>query len=198
VTARASLNVICPGVRAVLEKAFTDRGWEIEPGPGGSGAGCLVIDPGFTCAEDGGQPGHVLPAEAAAAVGATVQDYVRARGAAAGSVVLLSSRDALGTPDDPLRAAMAAAVIALGRSLALTHAPAAVTVNTVVGPSRPGSASPAGTARAFNPVALLPEQPSAGDVASAVAFFADARSNYITGQTLFVCGGADLLSSPSA
>jgi NAD(P)-dependent dehydrogenase (short-subunit alcohol dehydrogenase family) len=33
------------------------------------------------------------------------------------------------------------------------------------------------------------------DVAQAVAFFLDARSSYVTGQTLFVCGGQSAGSS---
>jgi len=37
---------------------------------------------------------------------------------------------------------------------------------------------------------------TAEDIAQAVAFFLDPRSSYVTGQTLYVCGGRSL-SSPS-
>ncbi|PMY01872.1 beta-ketoacyl-ACP reductase, partial [Pseudomonas sp. GW460-13] len=37
---------------------------------------------------------------------------------------------------------------------------------------------------------------TADDIANAVSFFLDPQSSYVTGQTLYVCGGRSL-SSPS-
>jgi NAD(P)-dependent dehydrogenase (short-subunit alcohol dehydrogenase family) len=49
-----------------------------------------------------------------------------------------------------------------------------------------------------DPAPLLPDPINPSDIAEAVAFLADPRSRYITGQLLFCTGGSHLLSSMSA
>ncbi|MHB0775217.1 SDR family oxidoreductase [Halomonas sp. WWR20] len=46
-------------------------------------------------------------------------------------------------------------------------------------------------------IALLRRIGQPDDAAQAVSFFCDARSGFITGQTLFVCGGATFGPAPT-
>lgn len=115
-------------------------------------------------------------------------------------IVAISSRDGLGWPDRPHIAA-AAALIALSRSLALQLGPDGITVNVVAALPPQGSilrdaGRPAGT-HLREPEPLTPAPVTPQDIASTSEFFLDARSGYITGQVLYCCGGASLLSSLS-
>jgi len=116
-------------------------------------------------------------------------------------IVSVSSRDGLGWPDRPHIAAAAAALIAVSRSLALQLGPNGVTVNVVAALPPQGSTlrdagRPAGT-HLREPEPLTPAPVTTQDIASTSEFFLDARSGYITGQVLYCCGGASLLSSLS-
>ncbi|MBI4493192.1 MAG: SDR family oxidoreductase [Chloroflexi bacterium] len=117
-----------------------------------------------------------------------------------GRIVNLSDRQYLGAPGNAAFAAAEAGVVSLTRTLALDAARDGITVNCVV----PGTID-------VGQLAQLPEQErerqrklhpggrfgSPDDVAHAVLFFADDESVYITGQTLFVCGGTSIYSSLS-
>jgi len=111
----------------------------------------------------------------------------RFRDAGGGAIVVVGGRDQLGSARRPEAAAIAGALASLVRSLALELAPAQVRVN-LVAPTDP----------AIDDVrSLLPDRVAPEDVAATVAFLADPRSSYITGQILFCCGGSSLLSSLS-
>lgn len=115
-----------------------------------------------------------------------------------GRIVCVADRQYLGAPGNAAFGASEAGVVSLARTLALEVARDGITVNCVV----PGTLD-------LGQLAELPEaqrerlrklQPggrlgTAEDVAGAVAFFAAEESRYITGQTLFVCGGTSLYSS---
>lgn len=116
---------------------------------------------------------------------------LRARQDGGARIVTVTSRDWLGSPHRPMAAARAAALVAMARSLALTHGSRGITVNSVV--VLPGEDLVEGS----EPKALLPQNVTDADIARAVTFFVDPRSNYITGQTLHCTGGASLLSSMS-
>ncbi len=116
-----------------------------------------------------------------------------------GRVVLLSSRAALGAETRTAYSATKAGMIGMARTWALELAAHGITVNLVapgpVGGTRmfhdvvpPGSERESRLAAAI-PVKRLgrPE-----DVARAVMFFADSGAGFVTGQTLFVCGGSSL------
>lgn len=118
-----------------------------------------------------------------------------------GRVVLISSRAALGLPTRTVYSATKAGMIGMARTWALELAPSGITVNVVApGPIedtemfgqvvRPGSERAAALANSI-PVRRLGRS---DDVARAVLFFADPESSFITGQVLYVCGGASVAS----
>ena len=116
-----------------------------------------------------------------------------------GRVVLVSTRAVLGLAKRTVYSATKAGLIGLARTWALELAPDGITVNVVApGPIQEtemfhelvprGSERLARVERAV-PVGRL-GQP--GDVARAVLFFVAPQAGFITGQTLFVCGGTSV------
>jgi 3-oxoacyl-[acyl-carrier protein] reductase len=119
-----------------------------------------------------------------------------------GRIVNLASRTALGKEGRTAYAATKGGVIAMTRVWALELAAYGITVNAVA----PG---PVATEmyRAVNPpdapetrklVAAIPlgRLGEPADVAHAVAFFLDEQAGFITGQTLYVCGGLSVGAAP--
>lgn len=115
-----------------------------------------------------------------------------------GRIVLVSSRAALGLATRSAYAASKAAMLGLARTWALELGPDGITVNVVApGPIETGmfhDILPPGDPRIAKLAAGIPVrrvgQPQ--DVARAVLFFTDPASSFITGQTLFVCGGTSV------
>lgn len=105
------------------------------------------------------------------------------------SLVIVSTRDALGWAGRPWEAAYAGALAGAARSLALQFARYGLRVNLVCGPN--SYESP-------NPAALVNQPVTPADVATGVWYFLDPENTYVTGQTLYVTGGSHLLSSVSA
>jgi 3-oxoacyl-[acyl-carrier protein] reductase len=115
-----------------------------------------------------------------------------------GRVVLVSSRAVLGLPTRTSYSATKAGMLGMARTWALELAPFGITVN-VVAP---------GPVKTANFHSIIPEDPAAvakveaaipvkrlgqpGDVARAVLFFADRDAGFVTGQVLYVCGGASI------
>jgi NAD(P)-dependent dehydrogenase (short-subunit alcohol dehydrogenase family) len=116
-----------------------------------------------------------------------------------GRVVLISSRAALGTTGRTAYSATKAGIIGMGRTWALELAPFGITVNMVAPGPVQGTHMfheiiPAGSERESALAAAIPMrrlgQPE--DVAAAVRFFAGREASFITGQVLYVCGGASV------
>lgn len=115
-----------------------------------------------------------------------------------GRVVLMSSRAALGAQTRTSYSATKAGMIGMARTWALELAADGITVNVVApGPIHTDmfyEVIPAGSEREHKLAASIPVQRigEPDDVARAVSFFADPDSSFITGQVLYVCGGASL------
>ena len=115
-----------------------------------------------------------------------------------GRVLFNGSRAALGVPTRTAYSATKAAMIGMARSWALELAPFGITVNVVApGPVQTdnfwgiiekGSEREAELARKI-PVRRLG---TTADISNAFLFFCDPASSFVTGQTLYVCGGASI------
>ena len=112
-----------------------------------------------------------------------------------GKIVNIGSRASLGKQDRTVYSACKAGLIGMTRTWALEMAPYNINVNIVApGPIATKlfrEANPAGSPKTE---AILRSVPlgrigEPGDVANAVTFLASGEADYITGQTLFVCGG---------
>ena len=118
--------------------------------------------------------------------------------AGSGRIVLISSRGALGLQGRTAYAATKAGMVGMARTWALELAGRGVTVNVV----SPGPVEtdmfheliPADSERKRRVAASIPvgRIGRPGDVAAAVRFFLDPAADFVTGQNLFVCGGASL------
>lgn len=121
------------------------------------------------------------------------------RAAGFGRIVLISSRAALGLATRTAYSATKAGMIGMARTWALELAPDGITVNVIApGPIRETEmfhdVIPADSAREEALAAAIPVKRlgAPDDVARAVMFFASPASSFITGQTLFVCGGSSI------
>lgn len=116
-----------------------------------------------------------------------------------GRIVLISSRGALGLATRSAYSATKAGMIGMARTWALELAGDGITVNVVA----PGPIAdtemfrevvPEASERERNLAAAIPvgRLGRSDDVARAVAFFAERANSFVTGQTLYVCGGASV------
>ncbi len=116
-----------------------------------------------------------------------------------GRVVLLGSRGALGAATRSAYAATKAGLVGLCRTWALELAAEGITVN-VVAPGPIGGTEmfhevvPAHSERERKLAAAIPVQRlgTPEDVANAVQFFIAPAAGFVTGQVLYVCGGASV------
>jgi 3-oxoacyl-[acyl-carrier protein] reductase len=112
-----------------------------------------------------------------------------------GRIVMNTSRVTLGKEARSLYSASKGALQSIARTWALELARDRITVNCVA----PGPIAttvfwqnnPPEADYTRNLISSIPLQRmgTPADVANAVSFFCDARSSFVTGQTLFVCGG---------
>jgi NAD(P)-dependent dehydrogenase (short-subunit alcohol dehydrogenase family) len=120
------------------------------------------------------------------------------RAARFGRVVLMGSRAALGAQTRTSYSATKAGLIGMARTWALELAADGITVNVVApGPVHTDmfyDVIPAGSEREQRLAASIPVQRigEPDDVARAVSFFVDPANSFVTGQVLYVCGGASL------
>ena len=116
-----------------------------------------------------------------------------------GRIVLMSSRGALGLATRTAYAATKAGMVGMARTWALELAADGITVNVVA----PGPIADTEMFRSIVPqdserekalAAAIPVKRlgQSDDVARAVMFFCNPANGFVTGQTLYVCGGASL------
>ncbi|MGH2550270.1 MAG: SDR family NAD(P)-dependent oxidoreductase, partial [Thermomicrobiales bacterium] len=113
-----------------------------------------------------------------------------------------ATRAVLGRAQRSAYSATKAGMIGYTRTWALELGKRGITVNTIA----PGPVAtdlfernnPRGSAEREKIMSMLavPEIGTPDDVASAVSFFLSDASRYITGQTLFVCGGSSIGAAP--
>ena len=115
-----------------------------------------------------------------------------------GRIVLIASRAALGLATRTAYAATKSGMFGMARTWALETAPHGITVNLVApGPIETDmfhEMIPQGSPKVDQLAGSIPVgrigQPS--DVARAVMFFSSREADFITGQALYVCGGASI------
>ncbi|MBV8744047.1 MAG: SDR family oxidoreductase, partial [Xanthobacteraceae bacterium] len=113
--------------------------------------------------------------------------------------ILISSRGALGLQTRSAYSATKAGMIGMGRTWALELAPHGITVNMIAPGPIAGTEMfheivPAGSAREAALAQQIPVRRLGrpDDVANAVMFFAAREASFVTGQVLYVCGGASV------
>jgi NAD(P)-dependent dehydrogenase (short-subunit alcohol dehydrogenase family) len=112
-----------------------------------------------------------------------------------GRIVNIASRAALGKEERTAYAATKAGVLGMTRTWALELAQFGITVNAIApGPIATElftSGNPPGAPKTIKIIESIPVkrmgQPE--DIAHAAAYLMDERASFITGQTLYVCGG---------
>ena len=115
-----------------------------------------------------------------------------------GRIVFVTSRASMGVPTRSAYSATKAGVHGMARTWALELAPEGITVNVVApGPILTDNfwgIIPKGSAREERLADNMPVRRIGvpEDVTRAVMFFADPAASFVTGQVLFVCGGASL------
>lgn len=118
-----------------------------------------------------------------------------------GRIVNMSTRAIVGLQNRTVYAGTKAALIAMTRTWALEFGPFGVTVNAIApGPVLTDMLTadfPEESEKAAKLAASLPTRRlgRADDIQRATLFFTDPRNSWVTGQTLFVCGGASLGAS---
>ncbi len=112
-----------------------------------------------------------------------------------GRIVSISSRAALGKELRTVYAATKAGLLGITRTWALELGRDGITVNAIgPGPIATDLFKRANPPDSPRTKAIIDSVPvgrlgTPADIAHAVAYFADARSGYVTGQVLYVCGG---------
>lgn len=123
------------------------------------------------------------------------------RGQGSGRIIALTSRNWLGGETGAVYGAARAGVVGLTRALAWELVQDGVTVNCVASgviETEGLKSLPASKVEDLLRLQPIRRPGTPAEVAEAVLFFAADEAGYITGQTLYVCGGKSALSSLSA
>ena len=139
---------------------------------------------------------HNLHVRSAIKLAQAALPHMKAQGF--GRIINMSSRAVVGLQQRTVYAATKAAMISMTRTWALELGPHGITVNAIApGPVVTDMLTadiPEESEKAKGLAASLPMRRlgKASDIARATLFFADPENDWVTGQTLFVCGGGSL------
>lgn len=157
-----------------------------------------VNHPGALEAVTAGDLDHAMAVNVRAAMILTQVFAPGMRAARFGRIVNISSRAAMGKSGRVAYSAAKAGLIGMTRTLCLELAASGITVNAIA----PGPVAtelfdrghPPGGEKRQRVIASIPVKRvgTPDDVARAVVFLLSPDSGYITGQTLFVCGGTSV------
>lgn len=114
-----------------------------------------------------------------------------------GRIINICSLAYLGLPTQANTAAAHAGIFGLTRSVALETATDGITVNSVVKGDIARADLPAADAEKLANRIPVKRLGTTADIVHAVNYFASAATAYVTGQTLFVCGGKSVHFSMS-
>ena len=118
-----------------------------------------------------------------------------------GRILFNGSRAALGVPTRTAYSATKAGMVGMARTWALELAPHGITVNVVApGPVRTDNfwgIIPKGSDRESELAQRIPvgRLGTTRDISNAFLYFCDPENGFVTGQTLYVCGGASVSST---
>jgi len=112
-----------------------------------------------------------------------------------GRIVNISSIAALGSVGGGAYGAAKGAIESLSRAAAIEWAPRGITVNCVA-PGLIAAGMTLGVPKEFQDAGVartpMKRNGTAEEVAHAIAYFASPEASFVTGQTLFVCGGLSI------
>jgi NAD(P)-dependent dehydrogenase (short-subunit alcohol dehydrogenase family) len=114
-----------------------------------------------------------------------------------GRIITLSQRSWLGGKEEVAYSMAMGSMISFTRSLALELAQDNITVNGIVKGMMEQDQVKRREEEGMVAVQPIPSKGSLEDIAHALLFFSDKENHYVTGQTLYVCGGLSLYSSLS-
>ena len=138
---------------------------------------------------------RLVPVNMTAAALCAKHAAARMKTAGWGRIVNISSRTMVGKTDRTAYAATKGAIASMAKVWALELAPYGITVNAVApGPIATElykEGNPPGSPKTEALVASIPvgRLGEPDDIARAVCFFLDKGNSFVTGQTIFVCGG---------
>jgi NAD(P)-dependent dehydrogenase (short-subunit alcohol dehydrogenase family) len=114
-----------------------------------------------------------------------------------GRIITISQRSWLGEKEEVAYSMAMGSLVSFTRSLSLELAQDNITVNGIVQGMMEQDEANRRDEEGLVAVQPIPRKGNEEDIVHALQFFSDKENHYVTGQTLYVCGGLSLYSSLS-